>query len=173
MKRVILEARKEGDSVGGIVECVVTGVPVGLGEPVFDDLDADLAKALITIPAARGVEFGAGFKAAKMRGSQHNDPLVIREGRIVSEKNDAGGVVGGISTGMPIVVRVAFKPPSSIARRQKTVNLREMKETELVVPGRHDPVIVPRAVPVVESMVALVLADHAIRAGLIPPVLKK
>jgi len=171
MRAKILEARAEGDSVGGIVECVATGLPIGLGEPVFDDLDADLAKALMAIPAARGVEFGAGFKAARMRGSQHNDPLTVRNGKVVSEKNDAGGVVGGISTGMPLVVRVAFKPPSSIARKQRTVNLLTMEPTEIVVPGRHDPVVVPRAVPVVEAMVAIVLADHALRAGMIPPVL--
>ena len=173
MRRKILEARAEGDSVGGIVECVATGLPIGLGEPVFDGLDCDLAKALMSIPAARGVEFGAGFKAARMLGSQHNDPLTIRDGRIVSEKNDAGGVVGGISTGMPLLLRVAFKPPSSIARRQRTVNLRTMEPTEITVPGRHDPVIVPRAVPVVEAMVAIVLADHALRAGMIPPVLRE
>ncbi len=172
MREAVLKARSEGDSVGGVVECVATGLPIGLGEPIFDDLDADLAKALMAIPAARGVEFGAGFRAARMRGSEHNDPLVVRDGRIVSAKNDAGGVVGGLSTGMPLVVRVAFKPPSSIAKRQRTVNLRTMEETEIIVPGRHDPTVVPRAVPVVEAMVAFILADHAIRAGHIPPVLR-
>lgn len=171
MRAKILEARSEGDSVGGVVECVAVGVPIGLGEPVFGALDAELAKALMAIPAARGVEFGAGFRAARMRGSQHNDPLTIKDGRVVSEKNDAGGVVGGISTGMPIVVRVAFKPPSSIARRQRTVDIKAMKPAEIVVPGRHDPTVVPRAVPVVEAVVAITLADHAIRAGVIPPVL--
>jgi len=171
MKTRILEARRQGDSVGGIVECVATGLPIGLGEPVFDALDSDLAKALMSIPGARGVEFGAGFKAAKMTGSQHNDPLVIKNGSITSEKNDAGGVIGGLSTGMPLIVRVAFKPPSSIAIKQKTVNLRSMKEAEIAIPGRHDASIVPRAVPVVEAMVAVVLADHALRAGLIPSIL--
>ena len=171
MRKRIIEARSRGDSVGGIVECVATGVPIGLGEPVFDALDADLAKALMAIPGARGVEFGAGFKAARMMGSQHNDPLTLKDGKIVSEKNDAGGVIGGISTGMPIVVRVAFKPPSSIQLEQKTVDLRSLSETRLRISGRHDPCIVPRAVPVVEAMVAIVLADHALRAGLIPPVL--
>lgn len=171
MRERILEARERGDSVGGIVECVALSVPVGLGEPVFDALDADLAKAMMAIPGARGVEFGAGFKAARMMGSQHNDPLTVKEGRIVSEKNDAGGVVGGISTGMPIVVRVAFKPTSSIALEQRTVDLRSLSEARLKVGGRHDPCIVPRAVVVVEAMMAIILADHAIRAGLIPPVL--
>ena len=171
MMNAITEARERGDSVGGIVECVATGVPTGLGEPVFDCLDSDLAKALLSIPGARGVEFGAGFRAARMLGSQHNDPFAIRDGKVVLEKNDAGGIVGGISTGAPIVVRVAFKPPSSIRVEQKTVDLRSMREVRLRVPGRHDPCIVPRAVPVVEAMTAIVLADHAIRAGLIPPVL--
>jgi len=128
---------------------------------------------VMAIPGARGVEFGAGFRAVRMRGSEHNDPLTIRGGEIVSEKNDSGGVVGGISTGMPIIFRVAFKPPSSISVKQKTVNLRTMKEDELRVSGRHDACIVPRAVPVVEAMTAIILADHAIRAGLIPPVLGK
>ena len=172
MKRKIIEAKERGDSVGGIVECIATNLPIGLGEPVFDTLDGDLAKALMAIPGARGVEFGAGFKAATMTGSQHNDPLILRNGVITSEKNDAGGIVGGLSTGMPLVVRVAFKPPSSISLKQKTVDLKAMREVEFSVPGRHDPCIVPRAVPVVESMVAIILADHAIRAGFIPPVLK-
>jgi len=171
MRERILEARERGDSVGGVVECVALGLPIGLGEPVFDGLDCDLAKALMAIPGARGVEFGAGFKAARMTGSQHNDPLVVRDGRVVSEKNDAGGVVGGLSTGMPLVFRVAFKPPSSIAVKQRTVDVREMREVEVSIPGRHDACIVPRAVPVVEAVAAIILADHAIRAGFIPPVL--
>ncbi|RLG00729.1 MAG: chorismate synthase, partial [Thaumarchaeota archaeon] len=161
------------DSVGGIVECIALNLPIGLGEPVFDGLDCDLAKALMSIPAARGIEFGAGFKAAKMFGSQHNDPFTIRDGEIVSEKNDAGGIVGGLSTGMPLRIRVVFKPPSSISRPQKTVNLEVMRVEELRIHGRHDPVIVPRAVPVVEAVTAIILADHALRAGFIPPVLRK
>jgi chorismate synthase len=173
MRERILEARERGDSVGGIVECVAVNVPVGLGEPVFDALDADLAKAMIAIPGARGVEFGAGFTAARMTGSQHNDPLIVRDGRIVSEKNDAGGVIGGISTGMPIIVRVAFKPTSSIPLEQRTVDLRDLSEARLRIRGRHDSCIVPRAVAVVEAMMAMVLSDHAIRAGFIPPVLRR
>ena len=173
MREKILDAMRLGDSVGGIVECIALNLPIGLGEPVFDGLDCDLAKALMSIPAARGIEFGAGFKAAKMLGSQHNDPFTIRDGRIVSEKNDAGGVVGGLSTGMPLRIRVAFKPPSSISRPQKTVNLKTMEVEELRIRGRHDPVIVPRAVPVVEAITAIILADHALRAGFIPPVLGK
>jgi len=173
MMERILEARERGDSVGGIVECIAVNVPIGLGEPVFDALDADLAKAMMAIPGAKGVEFGAGFAAARMAGSQHNDLLTVRGGRIISEKNDAGGVIGGLSTGMPIIVRVAFKPTSSIPLEQKTVDLRDLSEARLRIRGRHDPCIVPRAVVVVEAMMAIVLADHAIRAGFIPPVLRR
>ncbi|MEN2975094.1 MAG: chorismate synthase [Candidatus Caldarchaeales archaeon] len=172
MKEKIMEAMSKGDSVGGIVECVVAGLPIGLGEPVFDSLDSDLAKALFSIPAVKGVEFGAGFKASRMLGSQHNDPMVIRDGEIVLQKNDAGGVIGGISTGAPIIFRVVFKPPSSISVKQKTVDIKNRKEVEITVSGRHDPCIVPRAVPVVESISAIVLADHALRGGFIPTVIK-
>ncbi len=172
MKRAILEAKSEGDSVGGIVECLALNLPVGLGEPVFSALDADLAKAMFTIPAVKGVEFGAGFRASRLRGSENNDPFTIEDGRVRTTKNDAGGVLGGISTGMPLVFRVAFKPVSSIAKPQRTVNVKEMREGEIVVKGRHDPCVVPRAVPIVEAMTAFVLADHAIRAGFIPTVLR-
>ncbi len=172
MKEAILKAKEEGDSVGGVVECIALNVPVGLGEPVFSSLDSDLARALFSIPAVKGVEFGAGFLSAKLRGSENNDPMAIKNGEIVTLTNRAGGILGGISNGMPIVVRVAFKPPSSIAKPQKTVNFKEMKEGKIVVPGRHDPCVVHRAVPIVESLVAFILADHALRAGFIPPVLE-
>ena len=172
MAEVIEIAKKEGDSVGGVVEAVALNVPPGLGEPIFDTIEGDVAKAMFSIPAVKGVEFGSGFKAARMRGSEHNDPLVIRDGKVTYAKNDHGGVIGGITTGEPVVVRVAFKPTSSIAKPQRTVDLEEMKEVEIRVKGRHDPCIVPRAVVVVESMLAFVLADHAIRAGLIPKVLR-
>ncbi len=172
MAAAIEDARREGDSVGGVVEAVALNVPPGLGEPIFDTIEGDVAKAMFSIPAVKGVEFGSGFKAARMKGSEHNDPLVIRDGRVAYAKNDHGGVIGGITTGEPIVVRVAFKPTSSIAKPQRTVDLEEMREVEIRVKGRHDPCIVPRAVVVVESMLAFVLADHAIRAGLIPKVLR-
>lgn len=172
MREAILRAKSEGDSVGGIVECIALNVPVGLGEPLFSALDADLAKALLAIPAVKGVEFGAGFKASRLKGSENNDPFIIEGGRVKAMKNDAGGILGGISTGMPIIFRVAFKPTPSIAKPQRTVNVKEMKEGEIAIRGRHDPCIVPRAVPVVEAVTAFVLADHAIRAGLIPPVLR-
>ncbi len=168
MLTTILTAKKEKDSVGGIIEAIAFGVPPGLGEPVFDKLDADLAKALMSIPSIKGVEIGSGFEAAGKRGSEANDSFMIDDGQIRSRTNHAGGILGGISTGMPIVVRVAVKPTSSIGKKQQTVNLKEMKETTIEIKGRHDPCIVPRAVPVVEAMMALVLADHGLRTGFIP-----
>jgi len=172
MEEAILKAKREGDSVGGIVECTALNVPVGVGEPLFNSLDADLAKMLFDVPAVKGVEFGAGFKAARLRGSENNDPFAIRGGKIVTLTNNAGGVLGGLSSGMPIVVRAAIKPTPSISKEQKTVDLSKMEETIIEVRGRHDPCIVPKAVPVVESAVAIVLADHMLRAGFIPKVLR-
>ena len=127
---------------------------------------------MFNVPAVKGVEFGAGFQAASMTGSENNDEYTMQKGKVVSLTNNAGGILGGLSTGMPIVVRVAFKPTSSIAKRQRTVDLEKMKESEIQVAGRHDPCIVPRAVPVVESCLALVLADHTLRAGKMPRVIK-
>ncbi len=172
MSDVIEKVKAEGDSVGGIVEGIALNVPVGLGEPVFDTLDGDLAKALFAIPAVKGVEFGSGFSAAGRRGSENNDPFILRDGKIVTVTNNAGGILGGISNGMPIVVRVVVKPTSSIAKSQETVDLMNMENTTLSVKGRHDICIVPRAVIVVESMMAVTICDFAIRAGLIPRVLK-
>jgi len=163
MEEAILKAREEGDSVGGVVEVIALNVPPGLGEPVFDKLDADLAKALMSIGAVKGVEVGAGFEAARRRGSENNDEFAVREGRIVTLTNNSGGIQGGISNGMPIVVRAAVKPTSSIAREQRTVDLSTLEETTITVRGRHDPCIVPRVLPVCEAMVALVLADHLLR----------
>jgi chorismate synthase len=171
MEQEILKAADGGDSVGGVVEGVALNVPAGLGEPIFDSLDSEIAKMMFGIPAVKGVEFGAGFRSASSRGSENNDQYVVRKGRVVTLSNNAGGVLGGISTGMPIVVRVAFKPTSSIYKRQRTVDLSRMKETEIELSGRHDPCVVPRAVPVVESCLAFVLADHAIRSGRIPKVI--
>jgi len=171
MEKAIVEARKEGDSLGGTVECIALNVPAGVGEPVFDALDADIAKAIFAVPAVKGVEFGAGFKAAAMKGSENNDPYAIRDGKVVTLTNNAGGVLGGLSNGMPIVVRAVIKPTPSIAKKQKTINLVEFKEATLQVKGRHDPCVVPKAVPAIESMVAIVLADHMIRAGIIPRIL--
>jgi chorismate synthase len=174
MKSKIIAARGRGNSLGGIVECVASNIPVGLGEPVFGSLDSDLARIVLSIPAVKGVEFGSGFAAAKLTGLENNDEYFFEEGGKISNRtNNSGGILGGLSTGMPIVYRVAFKPASSIASKQRTVDLRSKKEVDLVVPGRHDPTVVPRAVPVVESVTALVLADYALRAGAILPVLGK
>lgn len=171
MRDAIMKARTEGDSLGGIVECIAEGVPPGVGEPFFDSLDADLAKMAFSIPAVKGFEVGLGFQASAVKGSENNDPYAIKNGKVVTLTNNAGGIQGGLSNGMPIVVRVAFKPPSSIPKEQNTVNLKEMRETKVEVTGRHDPCIVPKAVPVVEAAVAIVLADHCLRSGVIPRVL--
>ena len=172
MIAAIEEAKRDGDSLGGIIEGIALGLPVGLGEPVFNAIDAELAKSLFAIPAVKGVEFGAGFQAARKKGSENNDPFAIKDGRIITTSNNAGGVLGGISSGMPLVVRVAVKPTASIAREQPTVDIGKMTETRLAVKGRHDACIVPRAVVVVESMMAVTLCDLAMRAGLIPRVIK-
>ncbi|MBL7126067.1 MAG: chorismate synthase [Dehalococcoidales bacterium] len=171
MARLIEKAREEKDSLGGVIEGIALNVPVGLGEPVFDNLDGELSKALFAIPAVKGVEFGAGFAVADMKGSENNDLYDIRDGKIVTRTNNAGGVLGGISTGMPVLVRVAVKPTASIARSQETVDIQKMAETNLTVTGRHDTCIVPRAVPGVEAMMAVTICDFALRAGLITRVL--
>ncbi len=173
MKEAIVKARSDGDSLGGIVECTALNMPVGLGEPVFGALESDLSKALFAIPAVKGVEFGSGFEGAKRRGSENNDIYKVEDGKIVTITNNSGGILGGLSNGMPLLLRVAFKPASSIAKKQKTVDLASMEETEITVAGRHDPCVVPRAPPVIEAIVSLILADHAIKYGLIPPVLKR
>lgn len=172
MREVVLAAKAEGDSVGGIVECTVLNLPVGVGEPIFDALDAELAKIVFGIPAVKGVEFGTGFKASELRGSTNNDQYSLREGTIETVTNNSGGVLGGMSNGMPLVLRAAFKPPSSIAKKQRTVNISKMEESALEVKGRHDPCVVPKAVPVVQSMVAIGIADLMIRGGMIPRILK-
>jgi len=157
------QVRAEGDSLGGVVVIAATGVPAGLGEPVFDKLDADLAKALMSIGAVKAVEIGAGRQCAAMRASEMNDPIHLREGRVEFESNNAGGILGGISTGAPIVCTISVKPTPSIARRQCTVDLARGDAAEIEIKGRHDPAIPPRIVPVAEAMVALVLADHLLR----------
>ena len=172
MAKLIEQVKAEGDSLGGTIEGIALNTPVGLGEPVFDNLDGDLARALFAIPAVKGVEFGSGFSAAGKRGSENNDPFTIKDDKIITTTNNAGGVLGGISSGMPIVVRVAVKPTSSIVKNQETVNMASMEKATLGVRGRHDVCIVPRAVPVVEAMMAVTLCDFAMRAGLIPKVIK-
>ncbi|MFC1936987.1 chorismate synthase [Chloroflexota bacterium] len=172
MLRAIEKVKQEGDSVGGIIESIATNVPVGLGEPVVDTLDGELAKALFAIPAVKGVEFGLGFAAARAKGSTNNDPYTISGERIFTMTNNAGGILGGISNGMPVVVRVAIKPTPSISKSQQTVDMKKMQSASLEVKGRHDACIVPRAVVVVESMMAVTLCDFALRAGLIPEVIR-
>jgi chorismate synthase len=164
MLELLDKVRLEGDSLGGIVEIVAKGVPPGLGEPVFDKLDGDLAKALMSLGAVKAVEIGAGLESARMRGSQMNDPLILKDSRVDFETNNAGGILGGISTGAPIICRIAVKPTPSISRRQRTVDLLSNRPAEIEIKGRHDPAIPPRIVPVAEAMVALVLADHHMRA---------
>ncbi|MET1123816.1 MAG: chorismate synthase [Archaeoglobaceae archaeon] len=167
-ERRIREAMQSGDSVGGVVECVARNVPPGLGEPVFGKLDAYIAYAVMSIPAVKGVEIGRGFEVSKMRGSENNDQMFLREGKIAFASNNAGGILGGISTGEDIVVRAAVKPTPSIAKGQRSVDWREMKEVEISVKGRHDPCIVPRAVPVVEAMLSIVLVDCMMLQGIVP-----
>ena len=159
MKKEILDARAVGDSVGGVVSCTATGVPAGLGGLYFGGMESRIAAMLYAIPGCKGVEFGAGFAIAAMRGSEANDPIRIQDGRVYTETNHAGGINGGLTNGMPLVVRAAFRPTPSIGREQRTVDLRSMENTTLRVKGRHDPCIVPRALPVVESCVAFCLLD--------------
>lgn len=165
MREAILAAKAEGDSIGGVVECIVTGMPAGVGSPVFGGLESMLSAALFAIPAVKGVEFGSGFGAALMRGSEHNDEIALNGGKIVTRTNNAGGILGGISDGMPVIFRAAFKPTPSILKPQRTVSLSAMKEEELQITGRHDPCVAPRAVPVVEAAAALVILDALLERG--------
>jgi len=161
MQEAILNASHAGDSVGGVIECAAIGFPAGLGNPMFDGIENRLSAALFGIPAVKGLEFGAGFAAAAMRASEHNDPFRMDEaGNVTTSSNHAGGILGGISTGQPIVLRVAIKPTPSIAKVQQTVSLSQRGNAELIVRGRHDPCIAHRAVPVVEAVTALVLLDY-------------
>jgi chorismate synthase len=162
MIEFIKQVRSEGDSVGGIIECVLRGVPAGLGEPVFDKLEAELARAMLSLPASKGFEIGSGFEGTRLRGSEHNDPFFMEGERVRTATNRSGGIQGGISNGEPIFFRVAFKPTATIFRPQQTVTAAG-EETELQARGRHDPCVLPRAVPMVEAMAALVVADHALR----------
>jgi chorismate synthase len=163
MIKLIGEVRDDGDSIGGVIRGIIKRVPIGLGEPVFDKLPADLAKAMMSINATKGFAFGSGFDGVKLRGSQHNDPFYIdQNGDVKTKTNNAGGTLGGISNGETIHFRVAFKPVSTIMKKQHTVTL-DKKETELEASGRHDPCVLPRAVPIVDAMAALVIMDHYLR----------
>jgi chorismate synthase len=168
MAREISAARRAGDSVGGVVEARCVGVPVGLGEPFFDSLESVLAHLALSIPGAKGVEFGDGFRASQLHGSENNDPYAIVDGHIRTRTNHAGGILGGLATGMPIVFRVAFKPTPSIAREQESVDLETLRPARIRIRGRHDPCFVPRAVVVVEAIASLALAELALRGGFLP-----
>ncbi|MBR3764581.1 MAG: chorismate synthase [Clostridia bacterium] len=159
MAEEVMAARSEQDSIGGVLECMITGLPAGLGAPFFDSVESVLSHLLFSVPAVKGVEFGAGFGFAGMRGSQANDAFRMAEGRIVTETNHAGGVNGGVSNGMPVVFRSAIRPTPSIAKTQQTVSLKAGENAELAVRGRHDPCILPRAVPVIEAMAAIAVMD--------------
>ncbi|HEX5904831.1 MAG TPA: chorismate synthase [Candidatus Nitrosocosmicus sp.] len=174
MKEEILSARRDGDSLGGIIECIVKGVPVGLGEPIFESIESEISSGLFSIPAVKGVEFGSGFRGSAVRGSINNDSFVInsKDGSIMTKSNNSGGILGGITDGMPLIFRVAFKPAASIPKTQKTVDLKQMKDSDLIVTGRHDPCVVPRAPPVVDSIAGIILLDSCIKANLIPRVIK-
>ena len=165
MEEEVETARKEGDSVGGVIEGTITGLPVGVGEPFFDSAEGELAHMLFAVPAVKGIEFGVGFAGAGMRGSEHNDPWIVADGEVATETNHSGGILGGLTIGMPVVFRVAIRPTSSIARAQRSVDLRTMEAAELRVKGRHDPCIVPRAVPVIENVVAVPVLDLMMRGG--------
>ena len=171
MKNVILGARKKGDSLGGIIESITTNLPVGLGEPIFGSLESDISKAIFSIPAVKGIEFGSGFAGSEKFGSENNDAYVMKGGKISTKTNNSGGILGGISNGMPITLRIAFKPASSISQIQESVDIKKKKSIKLQVGGRHDPCVVPRAPPVVDSLVALTIADHALLSGSIKPTL--
>lgn len=159
MKDAILAAKADADSVGGVIECAVTGVHAGFGDPMFDGVENILARNIFGVPAIKGIEFGSGFSCAQMRGSEHNDPYRIIDGQVKTETNRSGGITGGITTGMPIVFRVAVKPTASIGKEQKSVSLSRMENEPLIIHGRHDPCIVQRAVPVIEAVTAFSMLD--------------
>jgi chorismate synthase len=167
MTEEIEKAHEANDSIGGIVRCTAMGLPVGVGEPFFGSIESVMSAMMYSVPGVKGVEFGSGFKCASMRGSEHNDPYIIRNGKIQTRTNNAGGILGGLSNGMPIEFRVAFKPTSSIARPQASVDVVDKKPVELEIKGRHDPCIVPRAVPVVENAAAAVILDLMLQGGFV------
>ncbi len=171
MKDAIIQARKKGDSLGGIIESITTNLPTGIGEPIFSSIESDLSKAIFSIPSVKGIEFGSGFEGSASFGSKNNDLYVMKKGKIITKTNNAGGILGGLSTGMPIVMRVAFKPASSIAKKQVTVDIKTKRATILSIKGRHDPCVVPRAPPVVDSLVSLTLADLALQGGFIKSII--
>ena len=175
MKESILLARKQGNSLGGVIECITSNIPAGLGEPIFESIESEISKGLFSIPAVKGVEFGSGFEGSSLSGSENNDTFYIEDcsGAILTRSNNSGGILGGITNGMPLKFRIAFKPAASISMTQRTVKIEKKTETDLQVKGRHDPCVVPRAPPVVDSIAGIVLVDHCIKCNLIPRVLKE
>lgn len=171
MEHQIEDVKSQNDSIGGIIKCIVNNFPEGVGGPIFNSLESKISKAIFSIPGIKGIEFGAGFEATKMKGSEHNDPWFVENGKIRTLKNDSGGIIGGISTGMPIVFNVAIKPTATIGKVQKTVNVEKMENIEYKFAGRHDPCIVPRAIVVVEAITAIVLLDFLLTEGLISQIL--
>lgn len=165
MREEIEAARMELDSVGGVVECCAVGLPAGIGSPMFDGVENSIASLLFGVPAVRGLEFGEGFAAARLRGSNHNDPMFMKDGQVRCQTNRHGGILGGITSGMPLVLRVAFKPTASIAQVQQTVDYKQNRDAEIEIHGRHDPCIVPRAVVCVEACVALAILDCGLEGG--------
>ncbi len=159
MRDEVEKARTSLDSVGGTIECVVTGIEAGIGDPMFDGVEGVIAKAVFGVPAIKGIEFGKGFELAKLRGSQSNDPFRYKDGKVVTETNNMGGILGGITNGMPVIFRAAVKPTPSISQKQKTVDLQKKENAELEIHGRHDPCIVPRAVPVIEAVTAIAIIN--------------
>ena len=159
MRNQVEDARMDLDSIGGTIECAVTGIEAGIGEPMFDGVEGVIAKAVFGVPAIKGIEFGKGFELSQMRGSQSNDPFRYVDGKVVTETNNCGGILGGITNGMPVIFRVAVKPTPSISQKQKTVDLQKKENSELEVHGRHDPCIVPRAVPVIEAVTAIAIIN--------------
>lgn len=159
MLAAVYAAKAEGDSLGGVIECAIVGLPVGVGEPMFDGMESRIAAAVFSVPAVKGVEFGSGFRGSRLKGSENNDAFCERDGKIVTKTNNHGGILGGISSGMPVVFRAAFKPTPSIAKEQDSVRLDSKESRKLIVKGRHDPCVVLRVAPVVEAVTACVIAD--------------
>ena len=166
MQEEIAKARADGDSVGGIIECIVTGLPAGLGGPMFGGIEGKLAQAIYGIPAVKGLDFGSGFTGSYLRGSQNNDAYTVKDGRVQTNTNQAGGILGGITTGMPLVFQTAIKPTPSIAKQQQSISLEKLEERVLTVGGRHDPCIVPRAVPAIEAATAIAIFDICLKEGI-------
>lgn len=169
MEEAIIKAKNEGNSLGGIVEIIIDNLPIGLGQPVFDKIDGDLAKALMNIGAVKGVEIGLGFKSAEVTGRQMNDEYYMQDDKIMTKSNNAGGIIGGMTNGMPIVIRIAVKPTPSVSYMQDTINIKTRQDDIIEIEGRHDPCICPRITTVAESACNMVIADHMIRAGFIHP----